>query len=153
MAQVIEMPKLSDTMEDGGISEWLRKEGELIEEGEPLVAIETDKATIEYASPLDGHLLKILVEAGKRVALKEAIAVFGEKGESFKLEDLQKSSEAQTSQEPTKKEEVKKEEIQAQKTPLPSQERQDRQDAELLRSDRRPPDRLGSMPKRRIGVC
>jgi pyruvate dehydrogenase E2 component (dihydrolipoamide acetyltransferase) len=88
MAQIIEMPKLSDTMEDGGVAEWFKKEGEEVEEGEPLVAIETDKATIEYASPLDGTLLKILVSSGKRVALKEPIAVFGEKGESFKLEEL-----------------------------------------------------------------
>ena len=104
MAQVIEMPKLSDTMEDGGIAEWFKKEGELIEEGEPLVAIETDKATIEYASPLDGHLLKILVEPGKRVALKEAIAVFGEKGEAFELEKLIQNPSTQTSDEKSQKE-------------------------------------------------
>ena len=61
MPIVLKMPKLSDTMEEGGIAAWLKKEGEFVEEGEPLLEIETDKATMEYASPEEGHLLKILL--------------------------------------------------------------------------------------------
>lgn len=88
MAYVIEMPKLSDTMEEGGIANWLKKEGESVKVGEPLVEIETDKATQEYESPEDGVLLKILVVPGKTVGLRTPIAIVGEKGESFDLNAL-----------------------------------------------------------------
>jgi pyruvate dehydrogenase E2 component (dihydrolipoamide acetyltransferase) len=88
MATIIEMPKLSDTMEEGGIASWLKKEGQEIAEGEALLEIETDKATMEYASPEEGILLKILLPAGKTAALNEPIAVVGLKGESFDLAAL-----------------------------------------------------------------
>jgi len=88
MALVIEMPKLSDTMEEGGIANWLKKEGEKIGEGEPLVEIETDKATQEYESPEEGVLLKILVQPGKAVALRTPIAIIGAAGEKFDLAAL-----------------------------------------------------------------
>ncbi|RZA24017.1 MAG: hypothetical protein EOP10_11135, partial [Proteobacteria bacterium] len=81
MAEVIEMPKLSDTMEEGGIASWLKKEGDFIEEGEAFVEIETDKATMEYNSPVEGYLLKILVPAGKTSPLNKPICIVGEKGE------------------------------------------------------------------------
>ena len=48
MAEIIEMPKLSDTMEEGGVANWLKSEGDFIDEGEAFVEIETDKATMEY---------------------------------------------------------------------------------------------------------
>ncbi|MBM4253200.1 MAG: 2-oxo acid dehydrogenase subunit E2 [Deltaproteobacteria bacterium] len=79
------MPKLSDTMEEGGIANWLKKEGEKINEGEPLVEIETDKATQEYESPEEGVVLKILVQPGKTVALRTPIAVVGDAGETYDL--------------------------------------------------------------------
>lgn len=88
MASLIEMPKLSDTMEEGGISEWLKKEGEFVEEGDPLLSVETDKATMEYASPDEGYLLKILVTEKTLIPLGDPIAVLGEKGESFDLDKL-----------------------------------------------------------------
>lgn len=88
MAKIVEMPKLSDTMEEGGIASWLKKEGDAVEEGEPLVEIETDKATMEYASPEGGILLKIVVPAGKGAALNAPIAVIGDKGEKFDLSQL-----------------------------------------------------------------
>lgn len=88
MAQIIEMPKLSDTMEEGAIASWLKSEGEFIEEGEAFVEIETDKATMEYNSPEEGYLLKILVQGGQSCDLSAPICVVGEKGESFDLEAL-----------------------------------------------------------------
>jgi pyruvate dehydrogenase E2 component (dihydrolipoamide acetyltransferase) len=88
MAEVIEMPKLSDTMEEGGIAAWLKKEGDFVKEGEAFVEIETDKATMEYNSPFEGTLLKILVPAGKACALNEPICVIGEKGENVDLGSL-----------------------------------------------------------------
>lgn len=96
MAHIIEMPKLSDTMEEGGIAEWLKEEGDFVEEGEVFVSIETDKAAMEYASPEEGYLLKILLPAGSSASLNTPIAVLGEKGETFdesKLKSAAKSSE------------------------------------------------------------
>lgn len=81
MAVVIEMPKLSDTMEEGGVAEWFKKEGEFVEEGDLLLSVETDKATMEYNSPEEGTLLKIVVQPGTTVRLRKPIAVLGEKGE------------------------------------------------------------------------
>jgi pyruvate dehydrogenase E2 component (dihydrolipoamide acetyltransferase) len=72
-------------MEEGGIAAWLKKEGDFVKEGEAFVEIETDKATMEYNSPVEGTLLKILVPAGKASALNEPICVIGEKGESVDL--------------------------------------------------------------------
>lgn len=92
MAQIVEMPKLSDTMEEGGIANWLKKEGDSIEIGEPLVEIETDKATQEYESPEDGILLKIIVQPGKTVPLRTPIAVIGAKGEEVDLDAIIKKS-------------------------------------------------------------
>lgn len=88
MAKVIEMPKLSDTMEEGGIANWLKKEGDFVNEGDVLVEIETDKATQEYESPEEGTLLKIIVHPGKTVALRTPIAVIGEQGEAIDLDAL-----------------------------------------------------------------
>jgi pyruvate dehydrogenase E2 component (dihydrolipoamide acetyltransferase) len=84
------MPKLSDTMEEGGIANWLKKEGDSVEIGEPLVEIETDKATQEYESPEDGVLLKIIVQPGKTVPLRTPIAVIGAKGENVDLDAIVK---------------------------------------------------------------
>ncbi len=97
MAEIIEMPKLSDTMEEGGIASWLKKEGEFIEEGEAFVEIETDKATMEYNSPAEGYLLKILVPAGKTSPLNQPIAVLGEKGEKVDIAALTQKSGKPTS--------------------------------------------------------
>lgn len=88
MAKLIVMPKLSDTMEEGAVANWLKKEGEAVEEGQDLAEIETDKATMAFASSADGVLLKILVQPGKTVALGTPLAVVGEKGESFNLDEL-----------------------------------------------------------------
>lgn len=89
MAVLVTMPKLSDTMEEGGIFSWLISEGEAIEEGDGLVEIETDKATMEYPSPESGYLLKIIVAAGEQVDLGAPIAVMGaSKDEEFSLESL-----------------------------------------------------------------
>src|SRR3989338_4237397 len=88
MAQLITMPKLSDTMEEGGIARWLKKEGDSVVDGDPLVEIETDKATMEYVSPEAGVLLKILATPGTAYPLQAPLAVIGKAGEKVDLEAL-----------------------------------------------------------------
>ncbi|WGL59311.1 pyruvate dehydrogenase complex dihydrolipoamide acetyltransferase [Pigmentibacter sp. JX0631] len=83
MATVMEMPKLSDTMSEGSVARWLKKEGEKVSAGIPIIEIETDKATMEYESPAGGILLKILVGDGQKCPLQAPIAVIGKDGEKW----------------------------------------------------------------------
>ena len=64
MAEVIKMPRLSDTMEEGVVSQWFKKVGDKVSEGDILAEIETDKATMEFESFFDGTLLHIALEEG-----------------------------------------------------------------------------------------
>jgi pyruvate dehydrogenase E2 component (dihydrolipoamide acetyltransferase) len=83
MATVIIMPRLTDTMHEGKILEWLKKEGEPVREGEPLLVVETDKAAVEVNASASGFLLKILMSPDELVPVEEKIAVIGEKGEEI----------------------------------------------------------------------
>ncbi|MDR9414926.1 MAG: pyruvate dehydrogenase complex dihydrolipoamide acetyltransferase [Gracilimonas sp.] len=83
MAIKIEMPKLSDTMEEGVIASWNVKEGDLVEAGDIIAEVETDKATMEVEAFDEGTVLKILVEAGDAVPLGGLMAVLGEEGEDI----------------------------------------------------------------------
>ncbi len=83
MAEVIRMPRMSDTMEEGNIVSWLKKEGDSVEIGETLAEVETDKATMELDSPEEGVLLHIAVKEGA-VPINGVIAVIGKKGEDWK---------------------------------------------------------------------
>jgi pyruvate/2-oxoglutarate dehydrogenase complex dihydrolipoamide acyltransferase (E2) component len=83
MAVKVLMPRLTDTMLQGVISEWLKKEGDEVREGEPLYAVETDKASVEVTSSATGVLLKILVPQGDSVEVGGAVAVIGEPGEDI----------------------------------------------------------------------
>ncbi|MFT3764429.1 MAG: pyruvate dehydrogenase complex dihydrolipoamide acetyltransferase [Minicystis sp.] len=81
MAKVLEMPKLSPTMEEGQISAWHKKEGDSVGVDDLLAEVETDKATMEYRSFDKGTLLKILVPAGSVVKLGQPVAILGAAGE------------------------------------------------------------------------
>ncbi|MEJ7734871.1 MAG: dihydrolipoamide acetyltransferase family protein [Polyangiaceae bacterium] len=81
MAKVLEMPKLSPTMEEGQISAWHKKEGDAVAVDDLLAEVETDKATMEFRSFDKGTLLKILAPAGSVVKLGEPVAVVGNAGE------------------------------------------------------------------------
>lgn len=83
MAEIIEMIQLSPTMEEGVLVEWLKKEGDAVEEGEVLAEVETDKATMEMESFFDGVLLKILVQPGEGAPVGTALAILGEEGEDI----------------------------------------------------------------------
>ena len=93
MAEVIKMPKMSDTMEEGVIANWLKKVGDQVESGDIIAEVETDKATMELESYEDGTLLYIGVDEGGSVPIDGVIAVIGEEGADYeKLLKAQKPS-------------------------------------------------------------
>ena len=83
MAEVINMPRLSDTMEEGTLAKWFKKVGDSVKEGEILAEIETDKATMEFESFHDGVLLHIGIDEGSTAPVDSIIAVIGSKGEDI----------------------------------------------------------------------
>lgn len=83
-AQVVEMPKLSDTMTDGVVAAWHKKVGDTVASGDILAEIETDKATMEFESFYDGILLHIGVEKGQSAPVNSILAIIGEKGTDVK---------------------------------------------------------------------
>ena len=107
-ASIITMPKMSDTMEEGTIASWLKKEGDKVESGDILAEVETDKATMELEAYEDGVLLHIGVKEGDSVPVDGVMAVIGEKGADFKA--LLKAHEQKSSGKSADKEEAPKEE-------------------------------------------
>jgi len=83
MAEVIKMPRLSDTMEEGVVAQWLKKVGDKISEGDILAEIETDKATMEFESFYDGTLLHIAIEEGVAANVDAMLCIIGEDGEDI----------------------------------------------------------------------
>lgn len=83
MAEVINMPRLSDTMEEGTVAKWLKKVGDKIEEGDILAEIETDKATMEFESFHEGTLLHIGIQEGDGAPVDSLLAIIGEDGEDI----------------------------------------------------------------------
>lgn len=110
MAEVIRMPRMSDTMEEGNILAWHKSKGDTIEIGDLLAEIETDKATMDFESPVDGVLLHIAVEEGA-VGIGAVLAVIGEEGEDYQalLSSDNKENETPTPKATNDKKEEKKE--------------------------------------------
>ncbi len=100
MAEIIRMPRLSDTMEEGNIIEWLKKVGDNVVPGDILAEVETDKATMELESFEKGTLLYIGVESGP-VPVDDVIAIIGDKSENVEdlLSDLKKTETSAPSSE------------------------------------------------------
>lgn len=96
MAEVIRMPKMSDTMEEGVIASWIKKEGDQVSSGDILAEVETDKATMELESYQDGVLLYIGVKEQEAVPVDGVIAIIGKKGEDISglLKNLSNGSSA-----------------------------------------------------------
>jgi pyruvate dehydrogenase E2 component (dihydrolipoamide acetyltransferase) len=109
MAQVITMPKLSDTMTVGTLVKWLCKEGDTVKFGTLLAEIETDKATMEFESFADGTLLKFYAPAGSQVAIGDPLCAIGAPGET-----------APAAPAPTPKTEEKKADAPKPQTPPPA---------------------------------
>ncbi|MEO7212097.1 2-oxo acid dehydrogenase subunit E2 [Mucilaginibacter sp.] len=84
MAEVVKMPKMSDTMTEGVLAKWHKKVGDKVKSGDVLAEIETDKATMDFESYQDGTLLYIGVEEGNAVPVDTVIAVLGKEGEDYK---------------------------------------------------------------------
>lgn len=104
MATVINMPRLSDTMEEGVVAKWLVKKGDKISEGDILAEIETDKATMEFESFYDGILLHIGIEEGETAPVDKLLAIIGDEGED--ISGLLNGSTASSSSDEPKEEKV-----------------------------------------------
>lgn len=114
MAQKIIMPKQGLQMTEGTIIKWLKKEGEVIKEGEPLFEMETDKLTITIDAAASGTLLKILREEGDVVPITETIAVVGEPGDD--ISSFLSESDSSAAEETAVEEEVQTEEVAVKKS-------------------------------------
>ncbi|WP_305982846.1 pyruvate dehydrogenase complex dihydrolipoamide acetyltransferase [Roseivirga thermotolerans] len=84
MAEIVKMPKMSDTMEEGVIAVWHKKVGDKVESGELMAEIETDKATMDYESFHEGTVLYLGAKEGEAVAVNGILAIVGEEGEDYK---------------------------------------------------------------------
>ena len=108
MAEVILMPRLSDTMTEGVIAAWHKKVGDSVKKGDLLAEVETDKATMDLESYKDGTLLHIGTEKGGKLQVNDLLAIIGTKGEDISSL-IKKGGQASESSEPAKKAEPKKE--------------------------------------------
>lgn len=119
MAEVVTMPRLSDTMEEGTVAKWHKKVGDKVSEGDLLAEIETDKATMDFESFQEGTLLHIGIEEGSTAPVDSILAILGEEGEdisglldgdsgSAKTESKEEKSEDKNTEE--KKESASKDE-------------------------------------------
>lgn len=100
MAVVIRMPKMSDTMVEGVIANWLKKEGDVIKSGDILAEVETDKATMELENYEDGTLLYIGIKQGEAVPVDGIIAIVGTPGEDYSSLLTSSSANVPTASEP-----------------------------------------------------
>jgi pyruvate dehydrogenase E2 component (dihydrolipoamide acetyltransferase) len=107
MAEVILMPRLSDTMTEGVIAAWHKKVGDTVKKGELLAEVETDKATMELESYKDGTLLHIGVDNGGKLQVNDLLAIIGKPGED--ISGLIKSGGSKEANQPEKKDEGTKE--------------------------------------------
>ncbi|MBN2355094.1 2-oxo acid dehydrogenase subunit E2 [candidate division KSB1 bacterium] len=121
MASKITMPKLSDTMTEGVLLKWLKKEGESVEAGEVIAEAESDKATMELEAFDAGTLLKIIVAEGGKVAVGGTLAIIGEKGEDISALLKSKSPEQSQEEAPV----VKAEEKPIHSAPIPDKAAKD----------------------------
>ena len=124
MAELINMPRLSDTMEEGTVAKWYKKVGDLVKEGDILAEIETDKATMEFESFQEGELLHIGIEEGGTAPVDSLLAIIGTKGEDIKdiiggvqMSMGQKEESSDTSEKPQAQ--VAVEELNEEKSEIP----------------------------------
>jgi pyruvate dehydrogenase E2 component (dihydrolipoamide acetyltransferase) len=131
MAEIIRMPKMSDTMEEGVIAAWLKKVGDAVKPGDIIAEVETDKATMELESYEEGVLLHIGVQEKDAVPVNGVIAIIGEKGENIDdlLKEIGGGESPESKDKEEKKEEAKKEEKPADKKEEPKKEEPKKEEA------------------------
>lgn len=112
MAEIVRMPKLSDTMVEGVVAEWHKSIGDAVSSGDLLAEIETDKATMEFESFYDGVLLHIGVDKGATAPVNDILAIIGEKDE-----DVKKILAEEVANIPEEVSESSKEEVKAESKP------------------------------------
>ena len=105
MAEIINMPRLSDTMTEGVVAKWLKKVGDKIEEGDILAEIETDKATMEFESFNEGTLLYIGIQEGETAKVDTLLAIIGEKDEDVEALINTTNSTSEKNENPVKEKE------------------------------------------------
>ena len=120
MAIVVNMPRLSDTMEEGVVAKWLKQVGDKVEEGDILAEIETDKATMEFESFNEGTLLHIGVQEGETSPVDTLLAIIGDEGEDISALLAGDSAPAEEAKEEPAKEQDPKAEASASSTAIPA---------------------------------
>lgn len=115
MAEIVRMPKMSDTMTEGVIAKWHKKVGDTVKSGELMAEIETDKATMDYESFNSGEVLYIGAQEGQAVQIDGVLAIIGKKGEDYKA--LLEGGSGSSKPAESKKEEPKKEDKKAEEAP------------------------------------
>ncbi|WP_413670264.1 2-oxo acid dehydrogenase subunit E2 [Mucilaginibacter sp. Mucisp86] len=102
MAEVVKMPKMSDTMTEGVLAKWHKKVGDKVKSGDVLAEIETDKATMDFESYQDGTLLYIGIQEGAAAPVDAVIAILGKEGEDYKslLDQAGSGAAAKPAEEP-----------------------------------------------------
>ena len=108
MAEVILMPRLSDTMTEGVIADWHKKVGDTVKKGDLLAEIETDKATMELESYKDGTLLHIGVDKGGKLQVNDLLAIIGKEGEDISSLLKENAPASANGEKPEEKKEEKK---------------------------------------------
>ena len=110
MAEKVNMPRLSDTMEEGTVAKWFKKVGDSVKEGDILAEIETDKATMEFESFSEGELLHIGIKEGETAPVDSLLAILGKKGEDIsKLIEINEGSNNEDDKEKITKSNIKSE--------------------------------------------
>lgn len=116
MAEIVRMPKLSDTMTDGVVAKWHKKVGDKVKSGELLADIETDKATMEFESFQNGTLLHVGVPEGKAAPVDSILAILGKEGEDISALLASEASKSTEAKEEVKSSDKKQEAAPAAKT-------------------------------------
>ena len=123
MAEIITMPRLSDTMTEGVVATWLKKVGDTVKEGEILAEIETDKATMEFESFHNGTLLHIGIQEGESAPVDSLLAIIGKEGEDISSllssANAEQKEEKSSSDETVAQSETKTEEVKVSSSSLP----------------------------------
>jgi pyruvate dehydrogenase E2 component (dihydrolipoamide acetyltransferase) len=129
MAEVIKMPRMSDTMTEGVIVSWQKKVGDQVKSGDVLAEVETDKATMELESYTDGTLLYIGVQEGQAVPVDAVIAVIGNQGEDYKSLLQQQGGSAQPAPQQNQSQPAPQQQNQSQPAPQQQNQSQPAQEA------------------------